>query len=130
MWLEKRFPGYATTENEHRSSNEDESSLSKTSPASNSGSLQPAKHLNFRNTITKFALDQTIGAAVNTILFIGGIALLRGKPFDEVVKQCQDQFWPLMYAGQKLWPGVSLTSFLLVPVEYRTTFGGIIGLFW
>ena len=40
----------------------------------------PAKKLNIKNTAIKFSLDQSIGALVNTILFIGGMQLLKGAP--------------------------------------------------
>lgn len=88
------------------------------------------KQLNISNTLVKFTLDQTLAAAINTVLFVGGISLLRGKPTLLVINDCREQLWPLMAAGWKVWPAVSLTNFLLVPVEYRTTFGGIFGLFW
>ena len=37
---------------------------------------------------------------------------------------------PILFAGQKLWPAVSIVSFTLVPLEYRTMFGGIVGIGW
>jgi protein Mpv17 len=39
-------------------------------------------------------------------------------------------FFPLLFAGQKLWPLVSIISFTLVPFEHRTVFGGLIGVGW
>ena len=42
--------------------------------------------LNVRNTLTKFALDQTVGALVNVALFLGGIRFLRGLPVDECLQ--------------------------------------------
>ena len=42
----------------------------------------------------------------------------------------QKDFLPLLFAGQKLWPAVSLISFTLIPVERRTVFGGIVGVGW
>jgi len=36
----------------------------------------------------------------------------------------------LIFAGQKLWPAVSIISFTLVPLESRTVFGGVVGIFW
>lgn len=88
------------------------------------------KTLNIKNTAIKFCLDQTVGAAVNTILFIAGIALLRGHSLESIQQDIQDQFWPMIFAGQKLWPMVSLLNFTVVPFEYRTLFGSIVGLFW
>ena len=88
------------------------------------------KRLNVRNTAIKFALDQTIGAVVNTVLFIAGMGLLKGLPFDLVMEAVKRDTLTLIFAGQKLWPAVSLLSFAFVPLEYRTAFGGTIGIFW
>ena len=37
---------------------------------------------------------------------------------------------PIMLAGARLWPLVSLISFSLVPVEKRVVFGGAVGVVW
>ena len=113
MFLEDQFPGY-TTDN---AALKDKATTTKPS-------------LNKRNTAIKFALDQTVGAAVNTIFFLGGMALLRGQPWEEVVGRCREGFWPLIFAGQKLWPFVSIAMFTLVPAELRTVVGSIVGMFW
>jgi len=38
--------------------------------------------------------------------------------------------WPLMKAGYKLWPIVSLLSFTVVPVQQRVVFGSLVGVGW
>ena len=88
------------------------------------------RKLNVKNTATKFALDQTVGAAANTIMFLAGIALIRAHSLAYAVQQVVEGFWPLIFAGQKMWPAVSVISFTLVPVERRTVFGSIVGVFW
>jgi protein Mpv17 len=88
------------------------------------------KKLNVTNTAIKFALDQTFGAAANTVAFIAGIALLRGQSFASIQENIHAQFWPMIFAGQKLWPAVSVLSFTVVPFEHRTLFGSVVGLFW
>ncbi|CZT15678.1 related to integral membrane protein, Mpv17/PMP22 family [Ramularia collo-cygni] len=93
-------------------------------------SEKPAKQLSIKNTAVKFTLDQTIGAAANTVLFIAGIALLRGQSVSSAFQDVQEQFWPMTFAGQKLWPAVSILSFTVVPFEYRMLFGSVAGLFW
>lgn len=90
----------------------------------------PNKRLNVRNTAIKFALDQTIGAVFNTVLFIAGMGLLKGQSFALVTEAVQRDTLTLILAGQKLWPAVSIISFTLVPLQYRTAFGGIVGIFW
>lgn len=88
------------------------------------------RQLNVKNTAIKFALDQTVGAAVNTVLFIAGIGLIRGQSLNFVLKDVQEQFWPMIFAGQKLWPLVSILCFTLVPLQYRMLVGNIAGVIW
>ncbi|TKA70407.1 hypothetical protein B0A49_05118 [Cryomyces minteri] len=88
------------------------------------------KKLNVRNTATKFALDQTVGAMVNTLLFIIGIGALRGNNGSQIMAAIRTDTLPLQLAGLKLWPLVSLISFTVIPVESRTVFGSIIGVGW
>lgn len=103
----------------------------KTTPANPASAAAKAeKKLNITNTAIKFSLDQTFGAAVNTVLFIAGIALLRGYSFATIQRDVQQQFWPMIFAGQKLWPAVSVMQFTVVPFEYRTLVGSIVSLFW
>lgn len=88
------------------------------------------RKLNIKNTAMKFALDQTVGATVNTVLFIAGIGLIRGQSLDLVLRDVQEQFWPMIFAGQKLWPLVSILCFTLVPLQYRMLVGNVAGVIW
>lgn len=115
--------------------------------------------LNVRNTIIKFVLDQTIGAAVNTLLFSTYIhsmhIAMAGAPkitnFNKatsywispgaidlvavdgrvVLDKAFDEFWSIIFAGMKLWPAVSLVNFTMVKtVEGRNLLGACAGLIW
>jgi len=57
---------------------------------------------NWRNLAIKWLLDQTIGAAVNTVLYLGGMPLLRGESVEQARKTCREDFWPLIYDGWKV----------------------------
>ncbi|KAK5115044.1 hypothetical protein LTR62_001741 [Meristemomyces frigidus] len=155
-WLEGQFPGYATslpplekealvddattgsntgTDSNSNASKRGKSTggamTEKTTPSSPTQIVTKAKKtLNLRNTAIKFSLDQTLGAAANTILFIAGIALLRGHSLDSIYSDLQTKFWPMIFAGQKLWPMVSVMQFTVVPFEYRTLVGSFVGLLW
>ncbi|KEQ59684.1 uncharacterized protein M437DRAFT_56475 [Aureobasidium melanogenum CBS 110374] len=122
-WLESTFPGYTSPD--------DAAVEKKIDPAfaQPPASSRP-KALSIKNTAIKFALDQTLGAAVNNALFIVGIAFLKGQSVETALSALQKDFFPLLFAGQKLWPLVSIISFTLVPLEHRTVFGGIIGVGW
>ncbi|KAK5723282.1 hypothetical protein LTR15_004979 [Elasticomyces elasticus] len=156
-WLEGRFPGYTAklSSTQQEKLVDDVTTGSSTSKDTTNGSLKKRrgekdgamtekstptnpgkaavkaeKKLNLVNTLIKFCLDQTLGAAVNTVLFIAGIALLRGLSFDTIQQNVVEQFWPMIRAGQKLWPIVSVCQFTIVPFEWRTLVGSTVGLFW
>lgn len=87
--------------------------------------------LSIRNTLTKFALDQSIGASVNTVLFSLVFAGFNGAGYAEAVQIAGEEFWPLMTAGWKLWPMVSLINYALVKsIEGRTLVGSLAGMGW
>lgn len=102
-----------------------ESTSAKPQTASVSG-----PRLNIRNTAAKFLLDQSFGAAANTVIFIMGIALLQGRGIEQGARECRENFWTLIRAGHKLWPLVSIVSLTMVPVEHRMIFGSIVGVGW
>jgi protein Mpv17 len=152
-WLEAAFPGYtehATPQEKEKLMDEkvlgrststatDAASLRSRSenekqpiPSSDSSPNPPKakKQLSIRNTAIKFLLDQSFGAVANTVMFILGIAMLRGQSWQYGWEEVKTGFWPLVFAGQKLWPLVSIISLTRVPVEQRMVFGSIIGVGW
>ncbi|KAL7962562.1 hypothetical protein V8C34DRAFT_269147 [Trichoderma compactum] len=130
-------------------------SNSKKSPSSS----QPPPKLSLANTIIKFLLDQTVGAALNTLLFSTFTHSLRqamvhapritslpsaakywSSPgavdfnrvhFGRVWAAAKAEFWALMFAAAKLWPAVSLINFTLVKsVQGRNLVGALAGVAW
>ncbi|QYT00697.1 Integral membrane protein,Mpv17/PMP22 [Trichoderma simmonsii] len=128
---------------------------SKKSPSSPS---QPPP-LSLTNTILKFLLDQTIGAALNTLLFStfthslrqamvhapritnlpsaakywssAGAVDFNRVDFGRVWDASKAEFWGLMFAAAKLWPAVSLVNFTLVKsVQGRNLVGALAGVAW
>jgi hypothetical protein len=148
-FLESTFPAYVPAPTSASSSTK-------------KGSKKPAKQeeqFSVRNTIIKFLIDQTLGAAYNTLafcLFIRSINIaMHGAPritnlnkaisywtspgtmklhrvdFKEVLDASLDDFWPLVQAGWKLWPAVSLVNFSLIKtVQMRNLVGSLAGLAW
>ncbi|RDA83751.1 hypothetical protein CP532_4987 [Ophiocordyceps camponoti-leonardi (nom. inval.)] len=122
-------------------------------PRKNNGSLS------IPNTIIKFALDQTIGALVNTLLFSifihalkdamahaphmeslpaavayfmspGAVDLARVDAL-AVVDAAKRDFWPVVATGLKFWPAVSLINFSFVKtVATRNLVGASAGVVW
>ncbi|EME49155.1 hypothetical protein DOTSEDRAFT_84602 [Dothistroma septosporum NZE10] len=152
-WLEAQFPAYTAslppyekealvdqtikghTMEEKSGAGEDATDHKKlntgapTEQGKNSSKGQGRK-LNVKNTAIKFSLDQTLGAAVNTVLFIAGIALIRGQSAATIQQDLSDKFWEMIFAGQRMWPAVCIANFTLVPLEYRMLVASIAGLFW
>lgn len=104
-------------------------------------------------------LDQTLGAAVNTLLFSTFTRSLRGAmahvpvmtnlikalhytttpgavdftqvDFSAVLDESLAEFWGILEAGWKVWPAVSLFNFTMVKtVEGRNLVGSLAGVGW
>ncbi|KAF1978105.1 hypothetical protein BU23DRAFT_251388 [Bimuria novae-zelandiae CBS 107.79] len=89
-----------------------------------------------RNVLAKFILDQTIGAVVNILMFLGYMAYVnnsgaeKSASWSTMQADVGDKFWPMLLDGYKFWPVVSLASFLWVPVDKRVVFGCSVGVLW
>ena len=86
--------------------------------------------LSKRNTFYKFATDQLFGAPLNTLLFLAAMGYLGGREGEELGRYVGAEFWPLMKAGTKVWPLVSLLAFSVVPADKRVAFGSVVGFAW
>lgn len=114
--------------------------------------------LNVRNTAVKIVLDQTVAAGAITFLFSvfmhsiqaamahrttgpgGSAAFLAGGrsaldysqvDWRAVVRSAGSEFMPLMRAGWKVWPFVSVFNFVVVrSVEVRNLVGALAGVGW
>ncbi|KAG6066759.1 hypothetical protein E4U32_005406 [Claviceps aff. humidiphila group G2b] len=128
-------------------------------PALKKTSEQQQQPLNVRNTLTKFFLDQTLGATLNTLLFSlyihsihmamphaprltsftkaasywisPGVIDFSAVDTRLVLQAALAEFWTIVSAGIKLWPAVSLLNYTLVrTVEGRSLVGCVAGLGW
>lgn len=124
-----------------------------------SGAKKTQPKLSVRNTLIKFALDQTVGAAANTLLFSSYVHAIRAAIKDVPVitslpktitywtsagtidfsrvnwsvvwEATKADFAPLIYAGWKLWPAVSIVNFAAIKtVEGRNLVGALAGVAW
>jgi hypothetical protein len=59
------------------------------------------KRLNKTNTAKKFALDQTLGAAVNTLLFIAVMGAFKGKDGKAIIRDCQRVYFSACRESKK-----------------------------
>ncbi len=68
QYIESKFPGYTTR---------------KVEVDDGGKGVEVEKKLDWRNTIIKMGLDQSIGAVVNVSAYIGGTRALRGVPLQD-----------------------------------------------
>ena len=81
LWLEgleSFFPG-----------NSEEQDVKGNGSKSKSKDLSKPK-LNIKNTIVKIVIDQIIGGAWNTVLFIATMGILRGMEYEAIVEQVRE----------------------------------------
>ncbi|KAJ9612197.1 hypothetical protein H2200_003794 [Cladophialophora chaetospira] len=88
------------------------------------------KQLDIPNTFRKLLFDQTLGAFVNTLAFVAGMAAFKGKPAKVVQREVERNVIPLMINSWKVWPFVAMINFTFVPVGRRIIVASIVGLFW
>lgn len=115
--------------------------------------------LSVTNTAIKLILDQTIGAVVNTLMFSMFHRPLKGALVDapretnvinalgfwnspgaidfsrvdwsQVWEASQAELVPIMVAGWKMWPAVSIINYTMIrTVEARNLLGGLAGIAW
>ncbi|KAL8933390.1 MAG: hypothetical protein Q9216_006385 [Gyalolechia sp. 2 TL-2023] len=122
QYLEQWFPGYDVQKHE--------SSRDVKGETAAGGGVTVKRRLNVKNTVLKIVIEQTLGAVVNVSLYVGGVQALQGVPLRDCLQVVKEQTWPLMLAGYKLWPLVSVMNHTVIPVEQRTFVGGLVGLGW
>ncbi|UKZ82101.1 hypothetical protein TrVFT333_009885 [Trichoderma virens FT-333] len=86
--------------------------------------------LNIANTAAKFILDQALGAPVNTLMFICLMGQMNFQSFNNILSSVISDFWPMLFAGYRVWPLVCLLNLVVVPFDYRQLVGSIAGLGW
>jgi protein Mpv17 len=135
-WLEDTFPGSTAIPVDEAEAKEKKKA---------GKPVEVKKAVNIQNILIKFVCDQTIGAAFNIPIFLASIGLAKGQGVDQIVSTIQkvstsscdehvltdaQDALSIYIAGAKLWPAVSLISFIAIPVERRVIFGSIAGVIW
>ncbi|KAF3901569.1 hypothetical protein ABW21_db0202361 [Orbilia brochopaga] len=129
-FLERTFPTYTTASRRESKKTDDLDMKEKAGPLS--PSLPPAEpgRIDKGNILKKLFLDQCCGGPINNALFIVGMGLLNGNPWEQIQWNVARDFWKFQFAGWKLWPMVALISFSVVPFERRVLFGSLVSLGW
>ncbi|KAK3987425.1 hypothetical protein QBC44DRAFT_331453 [Cladorrhinum sp. PSN332] len=142
-FLESTFPGYHPSPTSEAVTSASANNEAELDDEAEKGRLVEPK-LNKANTAIKTVLDQTVGAAVNTLmfsLFMGGIReamahhhhveVSNGLSFlfnsggkgairygdvnwAAVWERAMGEFWSIVVAGWRFWPAVSLVNFVFL----------------
>ncbi|KAI0388410.1 Mpv17/PMP22 family protein [Xylariaceae sp. FL0594] len=159
-YLESTFPAYHASPTSAAVKSAAAGDDKQLDEAARKGTLVEPK-LNLTNTAIKLLLDQTVGAAVNTFLFslfMHSIQAAMPRPlgtplsnpdksvqylltrgsidygrvdWSRVVANSQSEFYPILFAGWKLWPFVSFINFAFVKsIEGRNLVASIAGVAW
>ncbi|KAJ5980153.1 hypothetical protein N7481_007451 [Penicillium waksmanii] len=123
LWLENLEAWFPSTKQVTEDKDKE-----KTTPAD--GKPGPKPRLNITNTIAKIVIDQVVGGAWNTVLFLATMGILRGLDAATIQSQIYSDFVPIMAAGLKLWPFVSVLNFTVVPADQRLLVGSLFGVVW
>lgn len=87
--------------------------------------------LSVRNTVLKVIQEQTLSALINTLSFLLFFAALEGQSWDEAWLHARERAWPLMLAGWRMWPLVSIVNLAFVRnLQLRALIGSMAGLAW
>ncbi|KAI3337217.1 hypothetical protein HD806DRAFT_31265 [Xylariaceae sp. AK1471] len=134
MWqqlLERSFPAYERKQTGARSGSDSPRDLEKQMTEGTGAGPEPKPKLNLKNTFTKWFIDCiTLGALFNTVAFYILMGMLKRQPVAIIAHNIRTETIPLIVAGYKIWPFVSIVSFSWVPVERRIVFLNFVGLLW
>lgn len=78
----------------------------------------------------KIAFDQTAWAAVWNSIYFVVLGLLRFESPDNIFKELNGTFLPMLTAGWKLWPFAHLITYGVIPVEQRLLWVDCVELIW
>ena len=129
-WLEDTFPARVANDGRKTTKRTDGNPIGKNEDNGNGNDIGQGDHLSKSNTLAKFCLDQSLGAVFNTVAFIFLTGLFRGKPLDQLGRDVHRDLLPMLRAGWRVWPIVTLTNLVVVPFEFRHIVGNTVGVLW
>ncbi|KAF1994167.1 integral membrane protein-like protein [Amniculicola lignicola CBS 123094] len=86
---------------------------------------------NWWNIFKKWFTDCiTMGALINTTLFLVVMGILKGKASAQIGLDLRKEMFPIIWASYKVWPIANFFSTTYCPVERRIVFLSCCGLVW
>ncbi|KAI0805293.1 hypothetical protein GGR55DRAFT_690643 [Xylaria sp. FL0064] len=134
MWqqlLERTFPAYERKRPNAADGDSTPRDLEKQMTEAPGAGPEPKPKLSLQNTFTKWFIDCiTLGAIFNTVAFFILMGMLKRQPVAVIGHNIRYETIPVIVAGYKIWPFVSIVSFSCIPVERRIVFLNFVGLLW
>ncbi|KAF2274513.1 integral membrane protein-like protein [Westerdykella ornata] len=138
-WLERTFPGWKTVGRKREFTTLDTEEKGVSLAIQYEGSPGPGLHTykeevrvrNWWNIFCKWFTDCiTMGALLNTTLFLVVMGVLKGKPWPQIGFDLRTEMWPIIWDSYKVWPVANFFSTTYCPVERRIVFLSCCGLLW
>lgn len=132
-WLEHLFPGEKLVKRRRVPSHSDaEKGAGMRDDGDDKRALDDDTYVrDWGNVIKKTVTDSmTVGALLNTTMFIVLLGLFQGKTWPQIGADIRDEEWLIIWNSYKIWPLANLCSFAYVPVERRLVFLSFFGLLW
>ncbi|KAH0835127.1 hypothetical protein AYO21_09695 [Fonsecaea monophora] len=128
QFLEDSFPSVTNVSLAHPDS--DLFNDSSEEPVAAEEKAKSTAELNWRNTLTKLILDQTVGQFVINLTFLICTNISQLQSWHSLLEEVQTRIFSIIWASWKVWPWVALINFIWVPVQWRVTVTSLVGFCW
>ncbi|KAF2743058.1 integral membrane protein-like protein [Sporormia fimetaria CBS 119925] len=130
LWLERTFPGWKLSTRRGDVKTLDTVELGLVS-GSDVKEPEPVRVRNWWNIFRKWFTDCiTLGALLNTTLFLVVMGVLKGKTWSHIGTDLRTEMWPIIWDSYKVWPIANFFSTTYFPAERRIVFLSCCGLIW
>ncbi|KAF5269265.1 hypothetical protein FQR65_LT02566 [Abscondita terminalis] len=80
--------------------------------------------------LKKLALDQGALTPIFIVLFLTVLGTVQRHNFEFTVNEIKRNYTDILINNYKLWPGVQLINFYLVPLQYQILLVQVVALIW
>ncbi|PSN74106.1 integral membrane protein-like protein [Corynespora cassiicola Philippines] len=132
-WLERAFPGWKTVKKTREAVGDDEEkgAFLKDDGEDKKMIEEEVRVRNWFNIFRKWFTDCiTMGALLNTTMFLVIMGLLKGKTGSMIMTDIKNEELKIIWDSYKVWPIANFFSTTYCPVERRIVFLSFCGLLW
>lgn len=132
-WLERAFPGWKLVKQRRLPTSDDaEKAIPLKEDGENKRAMEEEVRVrNWWNIFRKWFADCiTMGALVNTAMFLVLMGYMEGKTWAAIGDNLRHDMWPIIWDSYKVWPIANFFSTTYCPVERRIVFLSFCGMIW